>query len=147
MISITTQRFLLVYSDVILQKNVFFTHVWNFALVVVLFDNLVHDHFGQFFYSIFCLFFKYSLNFQGHTLKSKLNKVFLLTSSSSNMTWQQYEHLKKTYKQCYHLHFANFYYIVIFSHFIFNIKRKLSHIWNPHKIYVLNNIFLHSWLL
>ena len=45
MISITTQRFLIVYSDIILQKNVFFPHVGNFALVVVLFGYLVHGHF------------------------------------------------------------------------------------------------------
>ena len=149
MISITTQRFLIVYSDIILQKNVFFPHVQNFALVVVLFGYLAHGHFGQFFTQYFVWFFKYSLNFQGPTLKSELNKVwcanfieFKYDSTNPLKEWA----FEKTNKQCFYLHFAKSNFIVIVLHFIFNIKKKLFHNWNLHKIYVFNNIFIRSWL-
>ena len=75
MISITTHRLLIVYSDLILQKNVLFPHVRIFALVVVLFTYEIHGPFSQFLTQNFVCFFKFFLNFQGHARKFKLNKV------------------------------------------------------------------------
>ena len=79
-----------------------------------------------------------------------LTKFDMLTSSSSNRTAQTLlnnEYLKKEKKLCFYLHFANSNFIVIFSYFIFNIKNKLSHIWNLHKIYVLNKfLYIHDSL-
>ena len=80
---------------------------------------------------------------------SNLTKLDMLTLSSSNITapiLKTKEHLKKTNKPCFYLHFANSNLKVNFSHFILNIKKKLFHIWNLHKIYVFNNIFRKSWL-
>ena len=71
----------------------------------------------------------------------------MLTLLSSNMTAQTLktnEHLKKTNKPCFYLHFAKSNLKVIFSHFIFNIKKKLFHIWNLHKTYVFDNIVIQS---
>ena len=127
MILITTHRLLIVYSDIILQKNVFFPHVRNFALVVVLFGYLVHGHFGQFLTQYFVCFFKYSLNFQGHTLKSELNKVwcanfieFKYDSTNPLKEWA----FEKTNKLCFYLHFANFNFIVIFHTLSLTSKRN-----------------------
>ena len=78
----------------------------------------------------------------------KLTKCDMLTLLSSNMTDQTLlmsEHLKKINAQCFYLHFANSNCKVIFSHFILNIKKKLFHIWNLHKIYLLNQFFFISY--
>ena len=69
-----------------------------------------------------------------------------LTSLSSNMTAQTLlmnEHLKKQTNHVFCLNFSNSNLKVIFSHFILNIKKKLFHIWNLHKLYILNNFFLY----
>ena len=91
-------------------------------------------------------FFKYSLNFQGHALKSELNKAwyanfieFKYDRSNPLSEWA----FEKINTQCFYLHFANSNCKVIFSHFILNIKKKLFHIWNLHKIYLLNNFFIY----
>ena len=136
MISITTQRLLIVYSDLILQKKCIFSHVNFFALVVV-----------PSFYYIYI--FLYSLNLQGHAQKFKLNKVW-----HDNFIEFKYDRPKpqnewafeKTNKPCFCFHFANSNLQEIFSHFILNIKKKKFHIWNLHKIYVFNNIFIQSLL-
>ena len=73
-----------------------------------------------------------------------LTKFDMLTSSSSNITEQTLlmnEHLTKINTQCFYLHFANSNCKVIFSHIILNIKKKIFHIWNLHKTYLLNNFF------
>ena len=96
---------------------------------------------GQFFTQNVVYFFKYFLNFQGHALKSELNKVgyanfikFKYDRSNPLNEWA----FEKINTQCFYLHFANSNCKVIFSHFILNIKKKLFHIWNLHKIYLFN---------
>ena len=67
-------------------------------------------------------------------------KLDILTSSSSNVTTptlKTNEHLKKQTNTCFNLHFA----LSNFSHFNFNIKKKLINIWNLLTIYVLKIIF------
>ena len=58
---------------------------------------------------------------------SNLTKFEMLTLLSSNMTaptLKTNEHLKKTNKPCFHLHFPNSNLKVFFSHFILNIKKN-----------------------
>ena len=68
----------------------------------------------------------------------------MLTLSSSNMTaptLKTNKHLKKQTNHVFYLHFANSNLKVTLSRFILNIKKKIFHIWNLHKIYVFDNIF------
>ena len=70
-----------------------------------------------------------------------LLKFDMLTLSSSNMTDQNLFNeraFEQINTQCFYLHFANSNCKVNFSHFILNIKKKLFHIWNLHKIHLLN---------
>ena len=104
---------------------------------------------ASFWLEVMFVFFKYSLNFQGHAQKFELKKVchanfieFKYDRTNPQHEWA----FEKTNKPCFYLHFANSNLKVIFSHFILNIKNKLFHIWNIHKIYGLNNIFIQSWL-
>ena len=93
----------------------------------------------------FVIFFKYSLNFQGHAQKFELNKVANFIMVKYDRTNPQNKGaFEKTNKPCFRLHLANFNLKVNFLHFILNIKNKLFHIWNLHKIYVFNNIFIQS---
>ena len=79
---------------------------------------------------------------------SNLTKLdmLILSSSYDHTNPQNKWAFEKTNKPCFYLHSANFNIKVIFLHFILNIKKKLFHIWNLHKIYVFNNIFIKSWL-
>ena len=130
MISITTHRLLIVYSDLILHKNVFFPHVRIFALV---WSFLLHGPFVQFLTQDFVCFFKYSLNFQGHAPKFELYKVwhayfveFKYECTNPQNEWA----FENTNKPCFYLHIANSNLKVIFSQVFLNIKIKLFHIWN-----------------
>ena len=139
MISITTQRLLLVYSDLILQKKGIFSLCKKFLIGCGPFYLLNSWPFWPVIDSKFCLFFKYSLNFQGHAQKFKLIKVwhanfieFKYDRTNPQNEWP----FQKTNKQCFCLYFANSNIKVIFSHFILSIKKKLFDIWNLHNLCV-----------
>ena len=151
MISITTQRFIIVYTDVILQKKYIFSSCKKFSSGCGSFWLLSSWPFWPvFLLNILFIFSNTLLIFKVIRWNRNLTKLDVLTSLSSNITAQTFlrnEHLKKKKKTMFYLHFDTSNYIVIFSHFIFNIKKILFHIWNLHKIYVLNKFFfIYPWL-
>ena len=104
-------------------------------------------HFGQFMTQNYVCCFKYSLNFQGHAQKFEPNIVWhanFIEFKYDRTNPQNECAFEKTNKPCFYLHFANSNLKVIFSHL--NIKKKLFHTWNIHKINVFNKIFIQSWL-
>ena len=72
----------------------------------------------------------------------KLACQTLLSSNLTTPTLKTIEHLKKRTNTCFIFILLK----VTFSHFFHDIKKKLFHILNLHKIYVFNNIFKWSWL-
>ena len=98
MSSISTQRLLIVYSDLILQKKRFFPHVRHFALVVVLLLIKFMAHLAS-FDSKLCFFSSNTLSIVKVMPKNlNLTMFDMLTLSCSNMTaptLKTNEHLKK----------------------------------------------------
>ena len=147
MILITTHRLLIVYSDIILQKNVFFFSCKKFCFGCGPFWLLNSGPFWSVFDSkCFFFFFKYSLNFQGHAQKFEPNKVW-----HANFIKFKYDRTNPQNQWAFEKNEQTHVFIfillkVIFSHFLYDINKKLFHIWNLHKIYVFNNIFIGSWL-
>ena len=102
---------------------------------------------ASFWLKILFVFLKYSLNFQGHAQKYKLNKDWLANfiEFKYDRTNPQNEWaFEKTNK---HMFLSSFCLKSLFHTFFMTLKKKLFHIWNLHIIYVFNNIFIRSWLL
>ena len=100
---------------------------WSFWPVI--------DSFFFIFYTL--LIFKVMLR------NSNLTMLDMLTLSNSNMTaptLKTNEHLKKTNKTCFFLHFANSNLKVIISHFIFNIKKIISYLESTQNLCVQEHI-------
>ena len=108
MSSISTQRLLKAYSDLILQKKCIFSSCKKFGIGCGHSYLIIHGPFGQFLTQNYVRFFKYSLNFQGRAQKFELNKVW-----HANFIEFKYDHtnpknewaFEKTNKPCFYLPF------------------------------------------
>ena len=143
----TTHRLLIVYSDLFLQKKCIFSSYKKFSISCGPFYLLNSWPLWPVFDKNFVCFSNTLSMFKVMLCNSNLPKFDMLTLSSSNMTaptLKTNEHLKRRTNHVFYLHFANSNLKVIFSHFILNIKKKLFHIWNLHKMCVFSNIFIQS---
>ena len=129
MILITTHRLLIAYSDIILQKKVFFSSCQRFCIGCGPFWLLNSWPFWPVLTHNFVCFFKYSPNFQGHAQKFELNKVwhanfieFKYDRTNPQNDWA-FEKTKK------HMFFIFILLKVTFSHFFYDIKKNYLISW------------------